>query len=344
MALFKEEGYLNYKVSSEVLGWNMQSMLRYLKRLGKHEPPLKKRGRKIQAVRMEDIESLRSELASLPHGTKRTAGVKSLRMKYHNLIPRKMFRNIVKQARREYKKQLEESWENVIWNCHRMTWSMDIIEYKFKEKKFFILQTMDMTTKYKFEPIVSEGMFSGEEVAGHTAFLYAKYGAPLFQKRDNGSNLNDATMREVLSEYCVIPLNSPAYYPRYNGTMENAQGELRRELDKLIAQEAITTEEGFIGAVHRALHSLNHKIRPILDYETSCFNYSRNMPILYSKQQRTEVYQWIKQLALDIEQNATYSDRDLWFRKAWRVAAETWLLKHSFISVTTTQNVLPISA
>ena len=126
--------------------------------------------------------------------------------------------------------------------------------------------------------------------------------------------------------------------------MENAQCELRNELDRLVAEETIVTEEGFIGAVHRATNSLNHKRRAVLGGQTSCFNLSSNSPATYLKQQRTEVYTWIKDLALDIEQDATYNDRDLWFRKAWRVAAETWLLKHGFISVATPQEVLPISA
>jgi len=335
---------MGYEEAAKVVGWGIQSMRRYLKRVGKDEPPIKKRGAKARVIRMEDIESLRGELARLPHGAKRTRGVGELRRKYRSRIPRRMFRNLVVQARKEYRRQVDESWTHVLWNCPGLAWSMDIVEYAFNGRKFFILQTMDMTTKYKFEPLVGNAMFNGEEVAGHTARLYATHGAPLFQKRDNGGNLNDATMREILADGCVVPLNSPAYYPRYNGSMENAQCELRNELDRLIDEESITTDEGFVGAIHRATNNLNHKRRVILGGETSCFNYSRNGRVQYQKQQRTEVYTWIKNLALDIEQDATYNDRDLWFRKAWRVAVETWLLKNGFITVVTPQEVLPISA
>ena len=335
---------MSYEAAAKTVGWGIQSMRRYLKRIGKDEPPIKKRGPKARVVRMEDIESLRSELARLPHGAKRTAGAGELEEKYRSKMPRKMIRNLVRQARKEYRKQLDESWTHVLWNCPGLAWSMDIVEYALNGRKFFILQTMDMTTKYKFDPLVGQEMFNGEEVAGHTARLYAKYGAPRFQKRDNGGNLNAPTMREILSDGCVVPLNSPPYYPRYNGTMENAQCELRNELDRLIAEESIVTGEGFIGAVHRATNSLNHKRRAVLGGQTSCFNLSSNSPATYPKPQRTEVFQWIKDLAFDIEQDATYNDRDLWFRKAWRVAVETWLLKNGFITVVTPQEVLPISA
>ena len=35
----------------------------------------------------------------------------------------------------------------------------------------------------------------------------------------------------ALQEFGVIPLNNPAYYPQFNGGMERAQGEVKRELD-----------------------------------------------------------------------------------------------------------------
>jgi len=86
-----------------------------------------------------------------------------------------------------------------------------------------------------------------------------KYGTPLFQKLDNGGNLDAQSMREVLSAHCVIPLNSPPYYPRYNGTMEHAQNELQREVERIVAAEGISTEEGFVVALHRATNSLTRE-------------------------------------------------------------------------------------
>ena len=44
-------------------------------------------------------------------------------------------------------------------------------------------------------------------------------------KRDNGSNLNQQAVNEVLACYLVMPLTSPADYAPYNGGMECARTE-----------------------------------------------------------------------------------------------------------------------
>ena len=49
-------------------------------------------------------------------------------------------------------------------------------------------------------------------------------------KRDNGSNLNHQAVNELLSEYMVLPLNSPTYYPQYNGGIENSQSIIKSAL------------------------------------------------------------------------------------------------------------------
>lgn len=341
---FKEAGYLSYGKAAKAVGWGMKSLRRYLERIGKAEPPVKRRGRKPCVIELKDIEALKRDLGDLNHGAKRSPGTGDLQRKYRSSIPRALFRKLASQARKERRTALADSWSHVFWNCPRQVWSMDITELPFNGRTFYVLQTMDMTTKYRFEPLIGTEMFNGEEVAGHAAWLYAKYGAPLFQKRDNGGNLNAQIMREVLSAHCVVPLNSPPYYPRYNGTMEHAQNELQDEVERIVAAEGISTDEGFVGALHRATYGLNHKRRPILHGETSCFNWSRHIPPQYSKQQREEEQRWIEDLALDIAQDSTCNDKDLWFTKAWRVAVEAWLVKSSFISVTKPDEVLPISA
>ena len=91
----------------------------------------------------------------------------------------------------------------------------------------------DVTSKYKFEPLVRKGSITGGEIAQHLKRLFEQFGAPLFLKRDNGSNLNSKEVADLLKEFKVIPLNSPTYYPQYNGAIEHAQGEAKRELYRL---------------------------------------------------------------------------------------------------------------
>ncbi len=70
------------------------------------------------------------------------------------------------------------------WHCPHMVWSMDDYEYIEDGIKFYIHQVQDLTSKYKFEPLVSRKPLNGEEVAGNLAKLYKQYGAPLFMKRN----------------------------------------------------------------------------------------------------------------------------------------------------------------
>jgi hypothetical protein len=51
----------------------------------------------------------------------------------------------------------------------------------------------------------------------------------------------------------------------------------------------------------------------------------------------------VKKRTLDFEMNGNYNNKDLWFRKLWRNAVETWLIKHGFITVCTPGKLFPIS-
>jgi hypothetical protein len=70
-----------------------------------------------------------------------------------------------------------------------------------------------------------------EEISGYLTATFNRFGAPLFVKRDNGSNLNHTAVNDVLIEYFVMPVNSPVQYPPYNGAIEEAQTELKIGLE-----------------------------------------------------------------------------------------------------------------
>jgi hypothetical protein len=52
----------------------------------------------------------------------------------------------------------------------------------------------------------------------------------LLQRSYNGSVFNTPQVNPLLGTFGVIPLNSPARYPRYNGAIEHGIGELKAEL------------------------------------------------------------------------------------------------------------------
>ena len=152
-----------------------------------------------------------------------------------------------------------------------MVWSMDDFEYIEDKVKFYVHHIQDLTSKYKFEPLVSKRPFSGEEVAGNLTKLFKQYGAPLIMKSDNGANFKSIAVKNVLNNFKVIFLNNPPYYPQYNGSMERAQREAKRELNNMSSE--FKSHMVFPFAVRQAIHNLNHKPRQVSGGEWSCFQW-----------------------------------------------------------------------
>ena len=115
-----------------------------------------------------------------------------------------------------------------------LIWSMDIFEQVHRGVRFHVLQVIDLGSRVKLEPAVKPGAFTGEEVAEHLNYLMHKHEAPLFLKRDNGSNLNSGEVLSILKMFAVIPFNSPPGFPQFNGVMERSQGEIKRYLRAIL--------------------------------------------------------------------------------------------------------------
>ena len=95
--------------------------------------------------------------------------------------------------------------------------------------------------------------------------LFRRFGAPLFYKRDNGGNLNRTAVNDVLAEYGVIPLNSPAYYAPYNGAIERGQREIKQGLRDKQSDWASRTDIDLESLVQNVAHDANHQHRRNLD-------------------------------------------------------------------------------
>ena len=165
-------------------------------------------------------------------------------------------------------------------------------------------------------------------MAGHLYRHFGNYGPPLFCKRDNGGNLNHQTVNQVLGDAMVIPINSPVYTAPYNGAVEHAQGEFKKYLRTWDAR-AKTTEE-FTLLAEIAANNWNHKPRRCLKGKTACRSYFNKKRIRYTKRQRKAVYEWIRNLAVEISQCAGYGEITSF---AWRVSAKKWLEKKDLIKI-----------
>lgn len=181
----------------------------------------------------------------------------------------------------------------------------------------------------------------GKEVARNLTELIEMHGPPLVVKRDNGSNLNDTAVNEVLVRYAIIPLNSPPRYPRYNGGIERGQGEVKGELDAFPTEVPLFSEAGKerLGLVKEALA---HRPRPCLGGGTpdQAFQAGQGRMAWYTQDRRLAALEHIEQMsAAIIEREGIRTKRGV--AAAWRRSVETWLLQEGIITIERGESVTP---
>jgi transposase InsO family protein len=184
----------------------------------------------------------------------------------------------------------------------------------------------------------------GETVAGHLEQLFLRYGPPLVLKRDNGSNLNQQAVDALLARYLVIPLNSPPYYPPYNGGIECAIREMKTPLHKMILASGPIPESQVQSWAQMLASELNHNPRGCLEGQIACrvFQDTRSVRKAYTFRKRTKIFDCINDLTRAlIRASAAHTQRQA--EAARRLAVETWLQRNGVITITKNKKVLPIS-
>ena len=336
----KENFKINLCVAADICGISCSTLYRYNMRMEKGEDIIQKRGRKPLPPFEQGL--LKLEIAGLKHGKKRTAGTKELYKKYDGIFSYRILNRATREIRKEYVSRKRQSMIMIQWHCPHMVWSMDDFEFRHQIKSH-VDQVHDLSSKYKFEPLSRPQDITGDEIAGNLDKLFRQYGAPLILKCDNAGNFKSLAVKDVLNEYRVIMLNNPPYYPQYNGSMEYAQREVKQELIKMLCE--FKNPDTFPFAVRQAVHNINHKPRPVLNGECSCFQWQMHADVRFSKTKRTEVYNIIKQFALDIAEGVQYSnqqDQQVVLIKSWRKAIETWLHQNGHITMRRNGKVLPV--
>jgi hypothetical protein len=136
---------------------------------------------------------------------------------------------------------------------------------------------------------------------------------------------------KTLAENRIIPLISPPEYPRYNGSLEKAQGDIKDAIRKsLPLGREVSLEEFKLHAV-LAAHDLNHRAKDILKGKNPCqVFHDTNRRIRFTEPERKAVYDWINQTQNVILKEAQdFSKRAV--ATARRKAIEAWLLKNNVI-------------
>ncbi len=327
---------MSYASLASQVGLSCRTLMRWKQRLSDGKDAVGKRGPK--KVRPLNLNELKKKIRTLNHGTKRSRETGRLHGTYAESISRREFNELVRNARKESNGHRQTEICHISWLRPNLAWAIDDCRKSDAESSgaLYLHNLTDLCSRYKLPPIASEQLPCGEEVAGHLAHLFDRFGSPLFCKRDNGSNLNHSTVDDLFEDAWVIPINSPPYTPSYNGAIEQTQWEFKAFI-KHWQWKAKSKDALFILA-ENAAHELNHTARRCLDNQTACSTYYGQDRIRYNKRQRKSAYQWIKDLATEISIKVGKSKIT---NVEWRIAAKQWLLKNGLIKIEKAGKVLP---
>lgn len=263
--LHTDEG-LGCRALCERAGVSYPSFMRWRGRCKAGEEPVHRPGpAKVEPV---DMELLIKQIQAMHHGRRRTEGAGELYHEHKDQISRRDLSELVRKEREDQKREKAQRQYRIQWHVPRLVWAMDDTEFRPDPlyPKAYLHNVQDLGSRYKFGALVGLHLACGEDVVAHLAELFNRHGPPLFLKRDNGGNLNHHEVDELLQSAMVIPLNSPRYYPQYNGSMERAQDEIKKTLSRHVKEPsaflAIQSEMD--------IHELNHKPREDLGKRTPC--------------------------------------------------------------------------
>ena len=234
--------------------------------------PREPKGFSISLIQSYDDEFLEA-FGQLEHKTKRTHGTSQFHETFSSTHSRRQRQQLINQERKEHNQVQINKLRALKWNDEMTCWAMDDT-HAFTNKqgeKIWIHNIKDLGSQYIL-PSVSGPILKGEEVAQNLRCLFERFGAPLFLKRDNGSNLTAEAVDKVLEEFQVIPLNSPPYYSQYNGSIEQANGLLKTRIKSLAEQHHCPINEKTISILAAlAAHEENTQIKRSLNRITPSF-------------------------------------------------------------------------
>ena len=288
-----------------------------------------------------DPSALDTEIRLLGHRVKRSTGAAKLYGRYQESVSRRELSRMVGQVRQDLVADQRKSLRQIDWLMPGVVWAMDGTEYDLgMAGKIHLHNMQDLGSRYKFPPLAGEYPV-GEEIAGYLSEKFFRFSPPLLLKRDNAGNLNHAAVNGVLSEFFVLPLNSPTYYAPYNGAIEESQRELKACLRERLAPGIPCSPDPMAVYAEVAAHDLNHRLRPCLQGKTSCqafFSLGENPA--FSKLERREIYDILIERVEGILASMNQFGKSA-REAAWRIAVEFWLQSRGFIKVHIPQKVSP---
>jgi len=296
-----------------------------------------------QKVEPLDLAGLQEDIHLLRHGTKRSIGTTKLYRSYQESVSRRELGRMVEQVRHDLAMDHRRRLRRIEWLGIGVGWAMDVTECDQRSAdglKIYLHNMQDLASRYKFPPMAG-GYPVGEEIAGYLSDKFSRFGPPLLLKRDNGGNMNHVALNEVLTDFFVLPLNSPDYYAPYNGAIEESQREMKQCLEEKLEVGRSCMREHIQPYAEAAALDLNHRQRDCLGGRTSCQVYwgAESKPA-FTKRERRQIYDLLMErtarILLALNESGIYARE-----AAWRIAVEFWLKSKGYIRVYNNQIVSP---
>lgn len=324
---------------SAIVGLGYRRLLRWKAKVSAGQPALTAPGPKKTG--QLPLAELQAEIAALRHGRRRSRGTTALYARHRSAISRRDLARLVSAERTQQNQVRRQLCKHVSWHMPNLAWAIDATERgrDRRGRKLYIHAVRDLCSRYGFQPL-SATESKGTAIAAHVEKLFQRHGAPLFFKRDNGSPFNEASVDAVLARHGVIPLNSPARYPQYNGAIENGIGQVQAALSECLSKPSRWRPEAVAPYIRAVQHELNCRPRRSLHGHSACEAYHHQPHAHYSKRARLAAFEWIKLHAIHrIKQLEKIDQRSV--LAAWRASAETWLRCQGLITVSINKKVLP---
>lgn len=329
----RERTGLPFKSLCRGMGVPFRSFSRWNRRRGANEPLLRPPGPAKTAAFNPLV--LAGELASLSHGAHRTAGMGLLYGRYGDALSRRELAFMAEEVRKEQNADERRNLYHVEWRVPGTCWALDGTTFTSDSTgKQEILTVRDLCSKYLFRPLVTQWTPCCLEVAGHTEDLLHVHDLPLFIKMDNAGNLTGHEHMETLAELKVVPFISPAVYPRYNGSLENVQDDVKETISKSLPLYRSVPPNEFKLHAELAMHELNHRPSEVLGGKNPCQVYhDETRRKWFTKPERMVIYDWINQTTEGILKEVRSITKQT-AAKARRKAIEAWLVKNNIIRIT----------
>lgn len=315
------------------------SLRRWRQRQCQGRPLLQTPGpKKLQPL---PVQQLQDKVCGLRHGRRRTRQTGALYQEYAEAISRRDLAVWVSTARAQSQRAHRQNLLRVEWLQANVVWAMDATETRGANGKVNLIATRELASRFFLAPSVSLRP-DGEFVAEHLRRLFQRQEPPLLLKRDNGSIFNAAPVNAVLAEFAVIPLNSPAYYPPYNGAIENGIKELKRTWLAALPQPLPASVE-FLGKTAEAVaHQRNCLPRRILAGRSAAQAFYAQ-PLRFTRRERQQIFQWLYDRWSDTLSHMETVNRCS-ADAVWRDVVVGWLRCQRLIDINPKPKLLPYFA